>query len=169
MNPFIGEIKMYGGSFAPAGWAFCDGQLLPIRLYMPLFSLIVTTYGGDGVTTFALPNLQSRFPVHMGSIAGRTFTLGEMFGAETVPLNVNQIPAHTHPVQAGVNGEYNAPAGHVWASWPGGQYTNSLTGLQAAAAGNLGPAGGSQPHENMPPFLVVNFIIALEGIYPSQT
>ncbi len=100
---------------------------------------------------------------------GITYQMGEMAGVETVTLTMQQVPAHNHPARAGVNGEYNSPNGHVWASWPGGQYSNVLTSPQNAANGIVGPAGGSQPHENIPPFLAVSFIISLYGIFPSQT
>ena len=169
MDPYIGEIRMFGGNFAPNGWALCNGQTLSIAYYSGLFSLIGTTYGGDGITNFALPDLRSRIPIHKGNFAGTVYQLGEAAGAEVVTLTTQQIPAHTHTLQAGVNGEYNAPAGHVWASWPGRQYTDASTGLQPLSAEALSASGGGQPHNNMPPFLVVNFIIALEGIYPSRS
>lgn len=169
MDPYVGEIRMFGGNFAPDGWALCNGQTLSIADYSELYSLIGTTYGGDGVTNFALPDLRSRIPIHKGNFEGNVYQIGQKVGAEMVTLNVQQIPAHTHALQAGVNGEYNAPAGHVWASWPGRQYTDASTGLQPLSGGALSVSGGGQPHNNMPPFLVVNFIIALEGIYPGRS
>jgi microcystin-dependent protein len=168
-QPYIGEIRMFGGNFAPAGWMFCDGQLLDISTNDVLFSVIGTTYGGDGQSTFALPDLRGRLPVHFGN--GRT--LGENGGVEEVTLTTQQIPAHTHP--AGCDNNTNAgnsptPGGHIWAN-------QASTGVYATAfnpAVNMNPAaggstGGSQPHENMMPFLCVSFIISLFGIFPSQT
>jgi microcystin-dependent protein len=157
---------MFGGNFAPAGWAFCNGQLLPIDQNPTLFQLIGTTYGGDGQTTFALPNLQSRVPVHVGP----GFALGQAGGTETVTLTTSQIPAHSHVPQADSNqGSQASPANNVWAAQdtltPYGNGVPSLI-LNAAA---LGSAGGSQPHDNMVPFLVVNFILSLFGIFPSQS
>ncbi|GAP12608.1 microcystin-dependent protein [Longilinea arvoryzae] len=168
-DPYIGEIRLFGGNFAPPGWRFCDGQLLSISEYEALFTLIGTTYGGDGQETFALPNLCGRFPLHTGAGGGATYTLGQLGGVENVPLAIGQMPAHTHTPQVAVNGEYNFPDGHVWASWPGAQYTPDLNGLQPAYPTALGSAGGSQPHNNMPPYLAVSFIIAFEGLYPLQS
>ncbi len=169
MDPYVGEIRMFGGNYAPVGWALCNGQLLSIANYIALFSLIGTTYGGDGISNFALPDLRSRIPIHKGNFEGTIYQIGQKVGEEVVTLDVQQIPAHTHALQAGVNGEFNAPAGHVWASWPGRQYTNASTGLQPLSPGALSASGLGRPHNNMPPFLVVNFIIALEGIYPSRS
>jgi len=164
-SPFIGEIRMFGGNFAPAGWAFCDGALMAIDQNDALFNLIGTTYGGDGQTTFALPNLQSRVPVHVGP----GFALGQTAGAETVTLTTSQIPAHSHVPQADSNpGTQSSPAGGVWAQSTLGQFSSSPPSVTMAAAA-LGQAGGSQPHDNMVPFLVVNFILSLFGIFPSQT
>lgn len=169
MDPFVGEIRLFAGNFDPEGWAFCDGRLLAISEYETLFNLIGTTYGGDGQTTFALPDLRGRIPIHMGNNAGITYSIGEMGGTETVTLTSQQIPAHNHPALGGVNGEYNSPAGHVWASWPGTQYAGAPAPLATGSPVAILPAGGSQPHENRPPFLAVSFIICLFGIYPSQT
>lgn len=164
-SPFIGEIRMFGGNFAPQGWAFCDGALIPISENDALFNLIGTTYGGDGQETFALPDLRSRVPIHSG--AG--YVLGQAAGTETVTLTVNQLPAHSHVPQAQTNqGSLSNPGGAVWA-------TSTLNEFSAAApAGNmnaaaLGSSGGSQPHDNMVPFLAVNFILSLFGIFPSQS
>ena len=166
-NPFVGEIRMFGGNFAPAGWALCQGQLLPISENETLFNLIGTTYGGDGQTTFALPNLASRVPVHQGP----SFILGQAGGVESVTLTVNQIPSHSHVPQCdGTNNSSNTPAGSVWAG------TSALKQFAAAAVAPnvamapqaLGLDGGSQPHDNMLPFLAINFIISLFGIFPSQ-
>jgi microcystin-dependent protein len=165
-SPFIGEIRMFAGNFAPVGWAFCNGALIPISENDALFNLIGTTYGGDGQTTFALPNLQSRVPVHVGP----GFALGQSGGAETVTLTTSQIPAHSHVPQAdsGV-ATLASPAANVWAA------NNTLTPyLNGAPTDNMastaiGSTGGSQPHDNMVPFLVINFILSLFGIFPSQT
>ena len=164
-SPYVGEIRMFAGNFAPAGWMLCQGQLLPISGNETLFNLIGTTYGGDGQSTFALPNLQSRVPVHQG--AG--FTLAQTSGEETVTLTVQQLPVHSHVPQAkSVAGNQASPAGNVWAASSLNQYTaNAPSSSMDAAA--LGMAGGSQPHDNMVPFLVINFIISLFGVFPSQT
>jgi microcystin-dependent protein len=156
---------MFAGNFAPVGWAFCNGALIPIDQNDALFNLIGTTYGGDGQTTFALPNLQSRVPVHVGP----GYALGQTGGAEQVTLTTSQIPAHTHAAQ-GNGGAATAanPAGNLWASGTNTPYSDQPPGAQANAAA-IQNAGGSQPHDNMVPFLVVNFIISLFGIFPSQT
>ena len=166
-SPFIGEIRMFGGNFAPVGWAFCNGALIPISENDALFNLIGTTYGGDGQETFALPNLQSRIPVHQGP----GFTLGQTSGTETVTLTTNQIPSHSHVPQANGNaGSQPSPQGNVWAaSSPTlNQYSNVAPTLAMDPAA-CGLTGGSQPHDNMVPFLAVNFILSLFGIFPSQT
>lgn len=167
-SPYVGEIRIFAGNFAPAGWMFCDGSILPISENEVLFNLIGTTYGGDGQQTFALPDLRSRVPIHVGS----GFTLAQTGGVETVTLTTGQLPQHTHAprasAEAGTSGD---PAGTVWAaSNDYGQYLTppDLTnGLMAPGA--IGAAGGSQPHDNMLPFLSVNFIISLFGIFPSPT
>jgi microcystin-dependent protein len=164
-QPYIGEIRMFGGNFAPVGWAICDGTLIAISQNSALFNLIGTTYGGDGQNTFALPDLRSRVPIHQG--AG--FTLAQKGGAETVVLNASQIPAHTHiPVGSSTDGTTQTAAGNVWANWTGSQCSDQPpNGLMDSGA--LSPAGGSQAHDNMAPFLAVNFIISLFGVFPSQT
>jgi len=168
-NPFIGEIRMFAGNFAPQGWAFCNGQTLSIAENDALFNLIGTTYGGDGVQTFVLPNLQSRVPAHMGTSASGTYVQGQMAGEENVTLNLNQIPAHTHVAAADSNpGTLASPAGHVWAGSNDNPFAPAASADQQLAAGALSLAGGGQPHDNVVPFLAVNFIIALEGIFPSQ-
>ncbi len=165
-SPFIGEIRMFGGNFAPVGWAFCNGALIPISENDALFNLIGTTYGGDGQSTFALPNLQSRVPVHVGP----GFALGQSGGVETVTLTTSQIPAHSHVPQAFTTaGNLNTPANGVWAfSSAGTLYGDTAPGSPFAATA-IGSSGGSQPHDNMIPFLAVNFILSLFGIFPSQT
>ncbi len=165
-SPFVGEIRMFAGNFAPVGWAFCQGQLLAISENATLFNLIGTTYGGDGQSTFALPNLQSRVPVHVGP----GFALGQAAGAETVTLTTSQIPAHSHVPQCFPNaGTQNSPGGNVWAnSGSASVYSTSAPSLNMDPAA-VGSSGGSQPHDNMMPFLVVNFIISLFGVFPSQS
>ena len=167
-DPYIGEIRMIGGSFAPAGWAFCDGQLLPISENDALFTLIGTTYGGDGQETFALPNLQSRIPVHVG---GNGFSvMGQQDGVESVTLTVQQIPVHTHPfVGSGANGSQPNPAGNFLSGSTAVQPYAALPPTNNLAATAVGPAGGSQPHENTQPFLCISFIISLFGIFPTQS
>jgi microcystin-dependent protein len=160
---------MFGGSFAPLGWAFCNGAILPIAENDALFTLIGTTYGGDGQQTFALPNLASRYPVHQGtSTTGTTFVIGDTGGAEAVTLTVNQIAAHSHTPLAKSNaGNSGTPSNSLWA-----QSTTPIYGAPPQntnmAANSVLISGGSQPHENMMPFLCVSFIISLFGIFPSQ-
>lgn len=164
-QPFIGEIRMFAGNFAPVGWAFCNGAIIPIDQNDALFNLIGTTYGGDGQTTFALPNLQSRVPVHVGP----GFALGQSGGAESVTLTTSQIPAHSHVPQCNSNtGNLPNPGTGVWAQpGTGTDYSDVAPGLIMDPAA-IGSAGGSQPHDNMVPFLVVNFILSLFGVFPSQ-
>lgn len=163
-QPFVGEIRMFAGNFAPAGWMFCQGQLLAIAENDTLFTLIGTTYGGDGQSTFALPDLQSRVPIHIGN----GFVLGQNGGVEQVTLTVNQIPSHTHAPQANSdNGTATTPTGNVWAaSADSSQFAIGTTGNMNASAASL--VGGSQPHDNMLPYLAINFIISLFGVFPSQ-
>jgi microcystin-dependent protein len=168
-QPYIGEIRMFAGNFAPAGWMFCDGQLLPISEYETLFVVIGTTYGGDGQSTFALPDLQSRVPIHQGTGPGGTFTLGENAGVEQVTLTTGQMPAHSHPLR-GTTSIANAtgPGGNVLAqSSVAKMYFADVT--DGDMAHTIQPVGGSQPHENIQPYLVINFIISLFGIFPSPT
>lgn len=167
-QPYVGEIRMFAGNFAPAGWMFCEGQLLPISENETLFQLIGTTYGGDGESTFALPDLRGRIPIHQGN----GFILAETGGAEEITLTVSQIPAHTHPMLCSVNqaGAF-APLNQV----PGlmqlattTPYGTDNPGVTLAPTA-VGPVGGSQPHTNFQPYLCVNFIISLFGIFPSPT
>jgi len=165
-QPYVGEIRMFAGNFAPAGWMFCEGQLLPISENETLFQLIGTTYGGDGESTFALPDLRGRIPIHQGN----GFILAETGGAEEITLTVNQIPAHGHPLlAAAVTGDQINPAGAVSAnSFNVTPYINDApTGNMNAGA--IGPVGGSQPHTNFQPYLCIDFIISLFGIFPSPT
>jgi len=170
-QPFIGEIRMFGGNFAPLNWALCNGQLMAIDQNTALFALIGTTYGGDGVQTFALPNLQSRFPMHQGQGPGLSNRiLGQLDGTETVTLTVNQLPAHAHPaICSSGGGDSETPVHNFWATDPMGNtaaYTTAPDSQMLASA--IGTTGGSQPHDNMKPFLVINFIISLFGVFPSQ-
>jgi microcystin-dependent protein len=170
-QPFVGEIRMFGGNFAPAGWAFCDGQLLPISENDILFQLIGTTYGGDGQTSFALPDLQGRLPIHQGtSFLGDSFTIGQPGGAENVTLNVPQIPGHTHPFLATTNiGGGSAPGNAVLAQSSTVKVYSAVAPSVALGPSSINSTGGSQPHTNLQPYLCVSFIISLFGIFPSQT
>ena len=165
-QPYVGEIRMFGGNFAPAGWMFCEGQLLPISENETLFNLIGTTYGGDGQSTFALPDLRGRIPLHVGN----GLTLAETGGVETVTLTVSQIPAHSHPLLASLNNAgANTPTGNVV-----GQVGATQIYREAPAGSPLSPSavsaiGGSQPHNNFQPYLCIDFIISLFGIFPSPT
>lgn len=175
-EPYVGEIRMFAGNFAPAGWMLCEGQLLPISENDTLFTLIGTTYGGDGQETFALPNLQGRFPIHQGTQAsgggaGTTYQIGETAGTESVTLTVQQIPAHSHPVTAtSANGGQATPVNNVFAAvQSGNQMYNDQAPNGTMNAAAVNGTGGSQPHENMAPYLCLNFIISLFGVFPSQT
>ena len=168
--PYVGEIRMWAGNFAPNGWMFCQGQTLPISENEVLFQLIGTTYGGDGEETFNLPNLASRVPIHQGTGPdGTTYQMGEMAGTEQETLSIQQIPNHTHPWLASTANANNVdPVGNVPAVCQGDYYTTNFTASPMSAQ-SITPAGGSQPHENTQPFLCINFIISLFGIFPSQT
>ncbi len=164
-QPYVGEIRMFAGNFAPAGWMFCEGQLLPISENETLFNLIGTTYGGDGQSTFALPDLRGRIPLHFGN----SFTLAETGGAEEITLTVSQIPAHSHPMLASTDvGTLQSQQGNVT-----GDVANKIYRAGTASVvlnpNAVGPTGGSQPHNNFEPYLCVDFIISLFGIFPSQT
>lgn len=165
-QPYVGEIRMFGGNFPPAGWMFCEGQLLPISENETLFQLIGTTYGGDGQSTFALPDLRGRIPIHMGN----GFILAETGGAEEITLTVSQIPAHSHFLPVSGDSGNLAAGGAYLAS---GQDVRLFSGEPAtrmqAAAQSISATGGSQPHTNQMPFLCVSFIISLFGIFPSPT
>ena len=173
-QPYVGEIRMFAGNFAPAGWMFCDGQLLPISENETLFQLIGTTYGGDGESTFALPNLQSRLPVHMGTGPGLSnYQLAQSGGTESVTLTINQIPNHTHPALASDGTGTNSanPAAAIWSASDVFVYSTLLaaSGFMGSAPIMTTPVGGSQPHDNMSPYLCINYIISLFGIFPSPT
>lgn len=165
-QPYVGEIRMFAGNFAPAGWMFCEGQLLPISENETLFQLIGTTYGGDGQSTFALPDLRGRIPIHQGN----GFILAETGGAEEITLTVSQIPAHSHPLLATMTvANDQTPSQNVLAQ------TGTFDGYQsspptaAMAPQSISPVGGSQPHTNFMPYLCVDFIISLFGLFPSPT
>lgn len=169
-DPYIGEIRMFAGSFPPNGWMFCDGALIPISENDALFTLIGTTYGGDGQETFALPNLQSRVPVHQGSQAGVTYTIGEQGGVESVTLTTNQIPVHNHAwVASGALGTGSDPTNSLISQHPTASLYAASPPTGAMNAQSVNGTGGSQPHENMQPYLVISYIISLFGIFPSQT
>ena len=165
-QPYVGEIRLFAGNFAPAGWMFCDGQLLPISENETLFNLIGTTYGGDGQSTFRLPDLRGRVPIHQGN----GFVLAQNGGVESVTLNVNQIPVHSHSFMATSSNANDANAsGNVAAQVTAGfPYLNAPPTV-AMAASSISNTGGSQPHDNFQPYLCIEFIISLFGIFPSQT
>lgn len=163
-EPFLSEIRIFSFGFPPKGWALCDGQLLPINQNQALFSLLGTTYGGDGRVNFALPDLQARVPIHMGS----GHTLGEKAGEQGHTLSIAEIPTHTHTwMENGAAANQAGPTNAVLAN--AAQYSTTITNLVAMQANQLGNTGGSQAHLNMQPFLVLNMCIALQGIFPSQT
>ena len=162
-DPFIGEIKVISFNFAPNGWAFCNGQLLPISQNQALFSILGTTYGGDGRTTFGLPNFQGRMPIHQG----QGFNLGQQGGEVTHTLTVNELPAHNHPAMSAATANTASPNGTVWAPADGAaEFAASPNTTMSTGA--IANTGGSQPHQNEAPYLVLNFIIALVGIFPSR-
>jgi microcystin-dependent protein len=163
-TPYPSEIKLVSFGFAPKGWALCNGQLLPINQNQALFALLGTTYGGNGITSFALPNLQGCVPIHMGN----GFTLGQTGGEQNHTLSISELPSHTH-TSVGTNNapDKPSPVGNTWANASG----NNAYATAANASMNptaIASAGGSQPHQNMQPYLTLNFIIALQGIFPSQ-
>jgi microcystin-dependent protein len=165
-QPYVGEIRIFAGNFAPAGWMFCEGQLLPISENETLFQLIGTTYGGDGQSTFALPDLRGRLPIHQGN----NFILAETGGAEEITLTVQQIPTHTHPLLATTAvGTNPNPAGNVLSAAGNINLYRQSAANTPMAATAVGSVGGSQPHTNFQPYLCVDFIISLFGIFPSQT
>jgi microcystin-dependent protein len=164
-QPYVGEIRMFAGNFAPVGWQVCEGQLLPISEYETLFQLIGTTYGGDGQSTFALPDLRGRIPIHQGN----EFILAETGGAEEITLTVSQIPAHAHPLLgSGTPASQNGPAGNVLAQAASDIYVFPSP-TRPLPATTVSAIGGSQPHTNFQPYLCVDFIISLYGTFPSPT
>jgi microcystin-dependent protein len=163
-TPFVGEIRMFGGNFQIASWAFCNGQLLPISEYSALFTLIGTTYGGDGQNTFGLPNLQGRLPLHVGS----GYALGQLAGEENHSLNTNEIPNHNHTVAAAATANAQSPSNTVYGGGGNAIY-RSVAPSAPMNATMIGAGGGSLPHPNVMPFQCLTFIIALFGIFPSRT
>jgi microcystin-dependent protein len=173
-DPFVAEIRVVGFNFAPTGWALCDGQLLPISQNTALFSLLGTFYGGDGKSTFALPNLQGSVPIHQGQGAGLSeYFLGEAAGSQAVTLIQSELPIHSHQARASIDdAQFQAPAPDraLATSNPGFAYqSNDSANLVATHPQKLGIAGGSLPHNNMQPTLVMNFIIALQGVFPPRS
>lgn len=171
-EPFLAEIRMFGFNFAPRGWAMCNGQIMSISQNTALFSLLGTYYGGDGKTNFALPNLQASAPIHQGQGPGLTLrSLGETGGVQTVTLIQNEMPSHNHPVGCDTGASsVAAPTNGMWATGGRGRpsaYSSNAPNTAMSAQG-FGVAGGSQPHNNMPPYLTVIFCIALQGIYPQR-
>lgn len=177
-DAMLGEIRMFAGTYAPRGWAFCDGRILSISGNQELYSLLGTTYGGNGRTNFALPDLRGRVSIGAGRAPGlSSYRPGMKGGSETVRLNVNQMPAHSHPAEVTVNasseeGNSAVPTKNVWAKTPEGSpgySTTSNTAMGGAVNVTVGQVGGGQPYENRSPYQVINFIISLEGYYPSRT
>jgi microcystin-dependent protein len=169
-QPYIGEIRMFGGTFAIQGWAFCNGALQSISQNEALYQLLGTTYGGDGVNTFALPDLQGRVPVHQGQGAGlQNYVLGQKSGVETVTLVTAQLPAHSHIAMAGSGAAQSSPANTSWGSVSNNTYGPGTSAANTMNAGSMGLSGSGQPHDNMLPFLVLTFIIALYGVFPSPS
>jgi microcystin-dependent protein len=171
VDPFVAEIRIFPFNFAPKGWAFCDGQILPLSQNTALFSLLGTTYGGDGKSNFALPNMQGNAPMHPGQGPGLSLhDLGETGGTETVSLLESEMPSHSHAL-LGQNAVGDTPVanGHVLARATGAYQTNVGTNVVAMAPAALPPAGGDQPHNNMQPYLTLNFCIALQGVYPPRS
>jgi microcystin-dependent protein len=166
-EPFLSEIKLLSFNFAPKGWALCNGQLLPINQNQALFSLLGTTYGGDGRVNFGLPNLQARVPMHTGN----GHVLGERGGEATHTLLISEVPTHVHSVNgSSLDGDKPTALGNLLSGTATAQaYSSAATSLTSLLPGTVGNTGGSQAHENMQPFLVLNFAIALQGIFPSQT
>jgi microcystin-dependent protein len=169
-DPYVGEIRMFGGNFAPVGWEFCEGQLLPISEFETLFNLIGTTYGGDGENTFALPDLRGRFPLHQGNNGSSNYIIGQTGGSESATLTANQMPAHNHTAMcASGGGNVASPSGAFWSTDPfGNTAAYNEAGGSSMAASAIGFTGSGLPHENRQPYLAVSFIISLFGIFPSQ-
>ena len=173
-DQFVAEIRIFAGNFAPLGWAFCNGQILPISQNTALFSLIGTFYGGNGTSNFALPNLQGSAPLGQGQGSGLSLrSVGESGGGQTVTLLASQMPAHGHSAMAVTSGGQDTPAGNVWGESKLGKTPLYVYAASGAAnvnmnPGALAPAGSNQPHNNMPPYLCLSFIIALTGVFPAR-
>jgi microcystin-dependent protein len=175
-EPFVAEIRIFPFNFPPTGWAFCDGQIMPISQNTALFSLLGTTYGGDGKSTFALPNMQGNAPMHPGQGPGLSLhDLGEVGGSETITLLTSEVPSHAHTVGRGLNagGDSTSPANNIWAQAPAGRGTLSLyhetPPTTAMNPNGLVPTGGNAPHNNLQPYLTLNFCIALQGVFPPRS
>ena len=165
-QPYVGEVRMFAGNFAPAGWMFCEGQLLPISENETLFQLIGTTYGGDGQSTFALPDLRGRLPIHQST----DFILSQTGGAEEITLTPQQMPSHTHPFLASLNNAgASTPTGNMTGQVGASQIYREAPAAAAMSPQTAGQTGGSQPHTNFQPYLCINFIISLFGIFPPQS
>jgi microcystin-dependent protein len=164
-QPYVGEIRMFAGNFAPAGWMSCEGQIIPISEYETLFNLIGTTYGGNGQDTFALPDLRGRLPIHQGN----GFVIAETGGLEEVTLTIPQIPAHSHPLLASADIPTGSSPDNALTGQAAAKFYRAGTAALAMNTASITPVGGSQPHNNMQPYLCVSFIISLYGIYPSPT
>jgi microcystin-dependent protein len=177
-QPFLGQLAMFAGNFAPVGWALCNGQTIAISTNAALFNLLGTTYGGDGVNTFNLPDLRGRVPVHQGQGSGlSSYVPGQFAGVETVTLLTQQLPSHTHPFMAAASADSNTPANALLAAEGGADagavsiyapFDTTAANMTTLLPTSLTSQGGNQPHENLQPFLAINFIIALQGIFPSQ-
>lgn len=169
-EPFLAEVRMVGFNFAPRGWAFCDGQILPINQNQSLYSLLGTTYGGDGRTSFALPDLRGRTPIHVGrSNGGADHSLGQKSGEESHTLAANEMPQHTHTLRASAtDANAGAPTGNLLARSSTPESYRDAGSLAAMASGSITNVGGSQAHENMQPYIALNFCIALQGLFPSR-
>lgn len=175
-DPYLGQISIFGFTFAPRGWALCNGQLLPISQNVALFSLLGTFYGGNGTNNFALPNLQGLVPLHFGQSPGLSlYNLGQVGGQEGHTLTVNEMPAHRHTPNYTGTADQASPAGNIWAPDPNGNVTFATTANEVLANDPTNPAnnaigltGGGQPHENRAPYVVLNFCIALQGVFPSR-
>lgn len=173
-SPYVGEIRLFAGNFAPQDWAYCDGRLLPIDNYSTLFTLIGTSYGGDGVTNFALPNLSSRVPVHQGNGGGTPYLLGMTDGKESVTLTDATMPVHSHTLNTAAGGQVTSPDGALFSSVSSTQdgclvYGTGTGNLTSLMAQTIQPSGTSQPHDNRQPYLALNFIISLYGEYPPRS
>ena len=169
VQPYIAQIFMFGGNFPPKDYAFCNGQVMSINQNQALFSLLGTTYGGNGQTTFALPNLQGRIAIHADTSSNGSFTLGQTGGEATHVLTTNELASHSHvPQGATAVGTQRSPQGNVWAAGTSPAFSNSAANTTMAPQA-LAPSGNNQPHDNMPPYQVVNFIIALVGLFPPRS
>jgi microcystin-dependent protein len=169
-EPFLAEVRIFGFKFAPRGWAFCDGQILPISQNQSLYSLLGTTYGGDGRTSFALPDMRGRVPIHVGrSDGGADHREGQKGGEETVSLSVAEMPNHDHPIHASLqDGDQVTPTGNLLGDSAPAEFYAPAANLVQLRSGTIANTGGSQGHENMQPYLAVNFAIALQGLFPSR-